>query len=33
MIIGNQESKNIVQQYMDMFFEQDPKAPHFLIVA
>lgn len=33
MIIGNQESRETLNKYITMFFEQDPKAPHFLIIA
>jgi len=33
MIIGNEDSRETITRYIDMFFAEDPKAPHFLIVA
>jgi len=33
MIIGNQENRQTLTKYIDMFFRDDPKSPHFLIVA
>lgn len=33
MFVGNQESIQTLTRYIDMFFAEDPKAPHFLIVA
>lgn len=33
MIIGNEENRQTLTKYIDMFFAGDPKAPHFLIVS
>lgn len=33
MFIGNKESIETMTRYIDMFFEEDTKAPHFLIIA
>lgn len=33
MFVGNQESIQTLTRYIDMFFAEDPKAPHFLIIA
>lgn len=33
MIVGNKESIQTMTEYIDMFFGENPKAPHFLIVA
>lgn len=33
MFVGNQEGRETLTRYIDMFFAGDPKAPHFLIIA
>ncbi|MFA7298818.1 MAG: AAA family ATPase [Candidatus Absconditabacterales bacterium] len=33
MFVGNQENIKTLTKYIDMFFADDPKAPHFLIIA
>jgi len=33
MFVGNQESIQTLTRYIDMFFAENAKAPHFLIVA
>ncbi|MEI6672848.1 MAG: hypothetical protein WCL02_06025 [bacterium] len=33
MIIGNEENRQTLTKYIDMFFAGDPKAPHFLIIS
>ena len=33
MIIGNNESRQTLQRYINMFFSENPKTPHFLIFA
>lgn len=33
MIVGNKANIETLKKYIDMFFADDPKAPHFLIVS